>query len=168
MLGEHIPAPPPDVPELPRDEAELRNRTLPELLAEHREIKSCAACHDRFDSFGIAFEGYGPIGQRREKDLGGRPIDARATFPDGSKGDALAGLLRYLRDQREDDFVDNLCRKLLVYALGRSLLLSDDSLIEEMKAKLKENGHRVSTMVNTIVTSPQFLNQRGIDYNTEP
>ena len=168
VLGEHIPAPPPDVPELPRDEAELRNRTLPELLAEHREIKSCAACHDRFDSFGIAFEGYGPIGQRREKDLGGRPIDARATFPDGSKGDALAGLLRYLRDQREDDFVDNLCRKLLVYALGRSLLLSDDSLIEEMKAKLKENGHRVSTMVNTIVTSPQFLNQRGIDYNTEP
>jgi len=32
------------------------------------------------------FEGYGPVGERRDKDLGGRPVDTRASFPDGTDG----------------------------------------------------------------------------------
>ncbi len=36
LLGEQIPAPPPDVPELPRDEAKTGELTLPQLLARHR------------------------------------------------------------------------------------------------------------------------------------
>ena len=34
----------------------------------------------------------GPIGERRDRDLGGRPVDTRATFPDGSEGTGLDGL----------------------------------------------------------------------------
>ena len=37
LLGEHIPAPPADVPELPDDEAKLGELTLREALARHRE-----------------------------------------------------------------------------------------------------------------------------------
>src|SRR5262249_41706046 len=111
MLGEHIPAPPPEVPELPKDEAKLGERTLPQLLAQHRSHKACAGCHQRFDSLGLAFEAYGPIGERRTLDLGGRPVDARATFPDGSYGTGVDGLRRYLVEKRKDEFVDNLCRK---------------------------------------------------------
>ena len=122
VLGEVIPPPPPGVPELPKDEASLGELTLPQLLARHREAKECAGCHRRFDSIGLAFEGYGPIGERRERDLGGRPVEARATFPDGSTGDGLDGLRRYLAERRQPEFVDNLCRKLLAYALGRSLI----------------------------------------------
>ena len=68
------------------------------------------------------FEGFGPIGERREKDLGGRPVDTRATFPGGSEGTGLDGLVHYIRERRQDDFLDNLCRKLLSYALGRTLI----------------------------------------------
>jgi hypothetical protein len=39
-------------------------------------------------------------------------------------------LQEYLRQQRQDQFVDTLCRKLLSYALSRSLILSDDPLLE--------------------------------------
>src|SRR5262249_35858080 len=81
LLGEVVPPPPPKVPELPSDEQQLGNLTLREVLARHREDKSCAACHARFDSIGLAFEGYGPIGERRVRDLGGRLVDTRATFP---------------------------------------------------------------------------------------
>ena len=88
LLGEHIPAPPPEVPELPKDEAKPGELTLPQLLARHRDDKNCAGCHQRFDSIGLVFEGYGPIGERRDRDLGGRPVDAKATFPDGSEGKA--------------------------------------------------------------------------------
>lgn len=161
LLGEHIPPPPPEVPELPKDEAQLGELTLPQVLARHREHKACAGCHDRFDSVGLAFEGYGPIGERRERDLGGRPIESHALFPGGSQGDGLDGLRRYLRERRQDDFVDNLCRKLLAYSLGRGLLLSDEPLIGELRARLAADGYRLGGLVERIVASPQFLNQRG-------
>ena len=160
LLGETIPPPPPTVPELPSDETKLGDLTLRETLARHREDKSCAGCHARFDSFGLVFEGYGPVGERRVNDLGGRPVDIHATFPGGGEGTGLDGLRHYLREHRQDEFLDNLCRKLLAYALGRSLVLSDDVLVHEMRAKLAANHYRFSSLVESIVTSPQFLNQR--------
>jgi hypothetical protein len=161
LLGEHIPPPPANVPELPSDEARLGELTLRQVLERHRADQACAGCHARFDSFGLVFEGYGPIGERRSKDLGGKPVDTRAVFPDGSEASGLGGLVRYLGAHREEDFLDNLCRKLLAYALGRSLLLSDTTTVEQMRAKLAANGHRFGALVEAIVTSPQFLNRRG-------
>jgi len=163
LLGERIPAPPPEVPELPKDEAKTGDLTLPQLLARHRENKNCAACHQRFDSIGLVFEGYGPIGERRDRDLGGRPVVAKATFPDGSEGAGLAGLRRYLSERRQDEFIRNLCRELLVYALGRGLLLSDEATIKNMRVRLAADGHRFDSLIETIVTSPQFLKKRGRD-----
>jgi hypothetical protein len=160
LLGEHIPPPPPSVPELPGDESKLGDLSLREVLARHRDDKACAGCHARFDSFGLVFEGYGPVGERRSNDLGGRSVDTRASFPGGLEGNGLEGLLRYLREHREQDYLDNLCRKLLAYALGRNLMLSDDAIVASMNAKLAANGYRFSSLVETIVTSPQFLNRR--------
>ncbi|MBL9209613.1 MAG: DUF1592 domain-containing protein, partial [Opitutaceae bacterium] len=160
VLGERIPPPPPVVPDLPNDERSLGSLTLREVLARHREDKSCAACHARFDSFGLVFEGFGPVGERRTQDLGGRPVDTRADFPGGREGTGVAGLRAYLRASREGDFIDHLCRKLLAYALGRSLLLSDDPLVATLKQRLAADGYRFSTLVETIVTSPQFRTKR--------
>jgi hypothetical protein len=161
LLGEQIPAPPPEVPELPKDEAKLGELTLPQVLARHRDQKACAGCHQRFDALGLTFEGYGPIGELRSVDLGGRPVQNEATFPDGSQGTGLDGLRQYL-DKRQDEFVDNLCRKLLAYALGRTLLLSDRMLLENMHERLAADGYRFATLIETIVNSQQFLNRRGI------
>jgi hypothetical protein len=161
LLGEHIPAPPPTVPELPKDEAQLGELTLPQLLARHRADKSCSACHERFDSLGLAYEGFGPIGERRTLDLGGRPVQAHAVFPGGSEGDGLEGLRRYFREHRQQDYVDNLCRNLLSYALSRSLLPSDQQLLDQMQTKLAADGYAIGSLIESIVTSPQFTNRRG-------
>jgi mono/diheme cytochrome c family protein len=163
VLGEEIPAPPPAVPELPKDESKSGDLSLPQLLARHRDDKSCMGCHKRFDSIGLIFEGYGPVGERRDRDLGGRPIDAKATFPDDSQGEGLDGLRRYLDTRRRDDFVTNLCRKLFSYALGRTLVLSDEPTIAAMKTALSADESRFGGLVESIVTSPQFLNKRGAD-----
>ena len=159
VLGEVIPPPPPVVPELPKDEAKL-DLPLREVLAKHRDNAACSGCHARFDTFGLTFEGYGPVGETRAKDLAGHTVDTQATFPGGSQGTGLAGLQGYIRANREKDFVDNLSRKMLVYALGRSLMLSDEPLIQRMNARLAANGYRISALVESIVTSPQFLKQR--------
>ena len=159
LLGEEIPPPPPNVPVLPTDESKLGDLTLPQILARHRSDKTCAACHQRFDAVGLVFEGYGPIGERRTLDLGGKPVENHATFRDSTEGTGLDGLRKYLRT-RQHDFLENLCRKLLVDALGRTLQLSDEPTLERMRKTLDANGHRFGTLVNTIVSSPQFLNKR--------
>jgi hypothetical protein len=165
VLGEQIPPPPPTVPELPADEAKLGGLTLPQLLARHRADKSCAGCHRRFDSIGLVFEGFGPVGERRTIDLGGRAVETAATFPDGKDRDGLQGLREYLRHQRQDDFIDNFCGKLFSYALGRSLMLSDRKALDEMRSRLAAEGYAFGSVIETIVTSPQFLNKRE---RTEP
>jgi hypothetical protein len=161
LLGERIPPPPANVPELPHDEAKLGDLTLRQVLERHRADKSCAGCHARFDAFGLVFEGYGPVGERRARDLGGKPVDTKAQFPDGSDVEGLAGLVGYVTSHRQDDFLDNLCRKLLAYGLGRTTILSDEATIELMRRKLAARGDRFSALVETIVTSRQFLNKRG-------
>jgi hypothetical protein len=61
------------------------------------------------------------------------------------------------------EFTDSVSRKLLAYALNRSLQLSDESLIEGMEARLAANDYRFDSLVEAIVTSPQFLNRRVPD-----
>jgi hypothetical protein len=163
LLGENIPAPPAQVPELPSDESKLGDLTLREALARHRADKSCAGCHERFDPIGLAFEGYGPVGELRDVDLGGRRVDTRATFPGGVEGAGVDGLRTYIRERRRGEFVDNLCRKLLSYALGRSLLPSDQETLDAMRTRLAADGYRFGSMVEVIVTSPQFRNKRFDD-----
>ena len=119
VLGQHIPAPPPNVPTLPANEADLGELTLAQTLARHRSDPSCASCHATFDFFGLASEGYGPVGERRDRDRGGRPVETRTEFPDGVARSGAAGVLDYVRKDRQDNFIDNLSRRLLTYALGR-------------------------------------------------
>jgi mono/diheme cytochrome c family protein len=163
VLGERIPPPPPTVPELPKDEAKLGDLTLPQVLARHRADRACAGCHNRFDSVGLAFEGFGPVGELRAKDLGGKPVQNAAAYPDGKERTGLAGLRAYLREKRQDDYLDNLSGKLFSYALGRKLLLSDRKQLDAMRTKLKADDYAFGSLVESIVTSPQFLNKRGKD-----
>ena len=161
LLGENIPAPPANVPDLPDDEAKLGERTLREALARHRADKACAGCHERFDAIGLAFEGYGPVGEARDA----RPRrPARSTparrSPAAARGPASRGSAPTSESRRREEFVDNLCRKLLAYGLGRSLIPSDDETIEAMRARLDAEGGRFGGLVEAIVTSPQFLNKR--------
>jgi hypothetical protein len=159
VLGVKIPPPPPVVPELPSDEAKS-DLPVRDMLAKHRENPICAACHARFDSFGLAFEGYGPVGDARTQDLAGRPVDTAVTYPGGITGTGLEGLKAFIREHRQNELVGNLSRKLLTYSLDRSLQLSDESLIDRMESQLAAKEYRFDSLVETIVTSPQFLNKR--------
>jgi hypothetical protein len=162
VIGETIPPPPPVVPELPVDESKS-DLPVRDMLAAHRANPVCASCHAKFDSFGLALEGYGPVGEARTKDLAGRQVETKAAFPGGSEGSGIEGIKAYIRERRESQYLDNLSRKLLAYALNRSLELSDEPVIERMQAKLASSGYRFDTLVESIVTSPQFMNKRRPD-----
>lgn len=167
VLGETIPPPPAVVPELPSDEAKS-DLPLRDMLAQHRANPVCAGCHARFDVFGLAFEGYGPTGEARTKDLAGRTVDTSATFPGGVQGSGLEGVQAFIRDHRQKDFEDGISRKLLSYALNRSLQLSDEALVDRMEARLAAKEDRFHALIETIVTSPQFLNRRMPEAPVKP
>jgi hypothetical protein len=161
LLGETIPPPPPGVPELPSSEHQLGELTLREVLAKHREHPSCASCHDRFDAFGLVLEGYDPIGRPRDTDLAGRAVMVEAEMPNGQPTTGLAGLKDYIRQHRLADLRRHFCESLLSYALGRTLILPDDLLVEEMMTTLSNHDDRVLPVFEVILNSPQFLQKRA-------
>jgi len=166
MLGQHIPAPPADVAVLPPKETGTDGKTIRELLKLHTDDVKCARCHQRFDPIGLSMEGFDPIGRSRTKDLAGRAIDNVVHLPNGEEARGVPEFARYLASHRRDEFVSTLCRKFLGYALGRSLLLSDQLLLEEMQTKLQQNDYRFGSLFETVVLSPQFRNERCRDFTT--
>ena len=162
LLGEKIPRPPKDVPHLPEDEAS-ESLTIRQLTEKHISDPRCAGCHARFDGFGYALEGYDAIGRFRTIDLGGRPIDTRTALFDGATVNGADELRQYLLTTRRDALLQQFCRKLLGYSLGRSVLLSDRPLLAEMQSQLRQNHYRFAASVETIVHSKQFLDIRGRD-----
>jgi hypothetical protein len=163
LLGEKLPKPPKDVPRLPEDEADS-GKTVRQLVEKHSSDERCAVCHTRIDPYGFALEGYDAIGRRRTKDLGERPIETNAKLKDGTEFDGIDGLRNYLLTKRRDTFVQQFCRKLLGYAIGRGVQLSDEPLLEEMQQKLERNGYRVSVAIEAIVRSSQFREIRGREF----
>lgn len=159
LLGERLPRPPKDVPVLPETAPE--GLTERQLIERHSSDPACAKCHARIDPFGFALESFDAVGRFREHDTAGLPIDTTTRLKDGTGINGLDGLRSYLADTRRDDFVRQFCRKLVGYALGRSVQLSDEPLLESMQRELAANDYRVSSAVEMIVTSPQFLNIRG-------
>jgi len=164
LLGEHIPAPPPNVPVLPAKETDTKGKSIRELMALHTAEATCARCHQHFDAVGLSMEGFDAIGKSRTKDLAGRPIDNLVRLPTGEAAHGIAEFSNYLVAKRKDEFTHTLCTKLLGFALGRSLELSEKALIEKMQDELKKNDYRFTCLVETIVLSPQFRTQRGKDY----
>jgi hypothetical protein len=106
------------------------------------------------------FEGFGPVGERRSEDFGGRVVETQAVFPGDVEGDGVDGLRQYLSEHREEEFLENLCRKLLSYALGRTLIPADDELLHQMRTNLKSRNYAFSSLIETIVTSPPFMSRR--------
>jgi len=149
VLGEKIPNPPKGVPVLPDEPLEgLSER---QLIERHSSDPRCAGCHRRIDPYGFSLEGFDAIGRRRE-------ADTKTVLHDGTAVDGLASLRSHLVQDRQRDFLRQFSRKLLGYALGRSVQLSDQPLIDDM---VTADGHQVGDLVERIVRSPQFREIRG-------
>ena len=154
LLGERLPRPPANVPDL--EDSVPEGLTARELIEKHSSEPGCAKCHKLIDPYGFALEQYDAIGRLRPK-----AVDTKTKLVDGTAVEGIDGLRHYLATDRLDDVLEQFCRKLLGYALGREVALSDLLLIEEMQKRLKASDYRFSVAVEAIVTSPQFRNIRG-------
>lgn len=158
LLGEKLPRPPPNVPKLPELEGS-DGLTLRQQVEKHSKNPACAVCHQRMDPFGFSMERYDTIGRFRDRDLGGLAVDDRATLKDGTRFKGIDGLRTYLLTKRGDQVMRLFCRRLLGYALGRSVINSDQPLIDQMVVEINKN-HGLSSVLTQVVASQQFRMRR--------
>jgi hypothetical protein len=173
ILGTPPPKPPADVPAL---EPDIRGATtIREQLAKHRQIASCASCHNKIDPPGFALESFDVIGGWREqyrttgngdrKDVivdgrrmpyrRGSMVDSAGVMPDGSKFtniDEFKQLL--LRDK--DQLARALAEKLLTYATGAPAEATDKAEIDAIVKKTRDKDYGFRSLVHEIVQSKVF------------
>lgn len=164
VLGTPTPPPPADAGSIPADEKAFGGLTLKERLDQHKRNPACAACHTRIDPLGFPLERYDAVGRWRETYHDGKPVQDAAKLPTGADVQGVDGLLAYLQS-RDNQVIKNFSQKLLGYALGRTILATDQPLIDRMR----QDGGAVplSKMILEIVASRQFR-QRGVDRDTTP
>lgn len=159
LLGTPPPSPPPNIPALPDDDRS-QPTTVRERMERHRRNPVCASCHARMDPLGFTLEQFDAVGRWRSAEPGGTRIDASGTLPDGTELRGVAGLRHYILDHREE-FVRTVTEKLLTYALGRTLELSDMPAVRAIMREAESSDHRWSAIILGIVKSVPFQLRRA-------
>lgn len=159
LLGTPPPPPPPNVPELEENHGAIAAKSLRERLEMHRRDAVCASCHDRIDPLGFGLENYDVLGRWRTSDKG-MAIDARGALPNGVSFDGPKQLKTVLLERKEL-FIRNLVSKMLGYALGRGLTLTDQCTVDRIVGKLEDSGYNAHTLILEIVNSVPFRYQPG-------
>ena len=160
ILGTPTPPPPADAGSIPSDDKLFGGLSVRDRLAVHKRNATCATCHTRIDPLGFPLEHYDSTGRWREKYSDGKSIDDTGEFTNKTQIAGVQGLLDYLRTQ-QDKVGLTLTRKLLGYALGRTVQGSDQLLVDRMTAA--GDSATISNLATMIVTSGQFRNVAGRD-----
>ncbi len=158
ILGTPTPPPPADAGSIPADDRTFNGLTVRERLAEHKRNATCANCHLRIDPLGFPLEGFDAVGRVRGTYTDGKPVDVTGEFADKTTIVGTDGLLAYLGTQ-DKQVMTTLSKKMIGYALGRTVRGSDRPLLDAMASA---GGQRsFADLAVTIVTSRQFRNRVG-------
>jgi hypothetical protein len=155
LLGTEIPPPPPDVPVLNERKKDDTGETIRQKLEKHRSKAECANCHSRMDPLGFGLENFDVLGRWRTEQ-NGKPIDSVGVLPTGEKFDGPVELKKLLLEKRRPEFLRNLSRKMLGYALAREIRRADMSVVDECVRALEQGDFRMSRLLETIVTGYPF------------
>jgi mono/diheme cytochrome c family protein len=154
VFGAPPPPPPPNVPAL--DESNVAaNLSMRERMAAHRSNPVCASCHRTIDPVGFALENFNAVGQWREADADGQPVDPSAALPGAGEFRGIDGLEDALLS-RPELFAATLSEHLLTFALGRGVEHYDAPAVRKIVRDAEKDGYRFSSLILGIVKSVPF------------
>ncbi|MEL6106143.1 MAG: DUF1592 domain-containing protein, partial [Planctomycetota bacterium] len=171
ILGTPPSPPPPSVGSI---EPDIRGKTtIREVLAAHRDVESCNACHREIDPPGFALECFDPIGRYRThyRATGagsgfaaffsqatyhkGPPVDASGETAEGNAFDGIQEFKRLLLNQREQiasHFVSNL----VVYSTGAEIQFADREKIRAILDDTRDDGFPIRDLIHQVIQSDLF------------
>ena len=163
LYGTPPPPPPEGVKALPTDTSGAT--TVRETLAAHKASASCASCHSRIDPLGLALENYDAAGNWREAYVRGSPeqgaplpptpVDPASELPDGVRLTGPQDLKRHLLGHSEL-FTRCLATKLLEYATGRRMSVSDARIVDRIVQDEPRDGYGFRDLLVALVQSEVF------------
>jgi hypothetical protein len=153
LLGTPPSPPPPDVEPLNPD---IRGATsIRDQLRKHRETTTCYDCHRKIDPLGFALENFDAVGRWRNRYEDKLEIDASGELPSGEAFDDIVEFKRAML-AKKDSFTRALTRKMLSYALGRRLEITDRPEVDRILEFLEAEGDGFRDLVLLIITSETF------------
>ena len=165
FLGKTLPPPPDAVPAI---EPDIRNaKTIRDQLEKHRENAACFSCHQKFDHFGFALEGFDELGRLRTHYTNGVKnvpktklikveIDTSGETAHGEKFNDIHSLIDIL-SQKENRFRDVVVKNLLTLAVGREINSNESEAIAEISSNLKAAGDGLADAVKQVALSKAFM-----------
>ena len=174
LLGDPPPPPPEAVPAVEPDLSGVT--TIREQLAQHRADASCASCHRKIDPPGFALESFDVMGRYRERyhslmqgepveglNRRAKPIRYKLALPVDSSGQMEDGLgfddvnqFRELVLKDERAIARNMLERLVVYATGHPVGISDREHVEAILDQSATDGYGLRSMIHGLVQSPMF------------
>jgi hypothetical protein len=124
-------------------------------LAAHRTNAVCASCHRSIDPVGFSLENFDAIGQWRDIDVDGQPVDALGALPGAAEHRGVDGLEDALL-RRPELFAGTLTENLLTFALGRGVESHDAPAVRTIVRDARRDDYRLSSLVLGIVRSVPF------------
>ena len=153
-----------------------------ELIAQHTKSASCAACHAKFDSVGLALENFDVLGAWRTRYRGlengervtgidqtghdfsytlANPVDASGKLMDGRSFNDVHGLKAILAANPRQ-LARNLLHQFTIYATGVPVRFGDRAEIETMLDACAKDGYRVRDLLLALTNSKIFLGPKGV------
>jgi hypothetical protein len=159
ILGAPPPSPPPNVPAL--DESKMASDlSMRQRLAAHRSNPVCGSCHRTIDRVGFALENFNAVGQWRDFEVDGQPVDASGAIPGAGDFRGIDGLENALLAHPEL-FVGALTENLMTFALGRGIDYFDAPAVRKIVRDSKKDEYRFSSLILGIVQSAPFQMRRA-------
>ena len=129
-------------------------------LEQHRANPVCASCHKLMDPIGFALESFDAVGKYRTHDENFEPIDSTGVYADGTRIDGLASLRQVLVNH-SDQFLVNVTKTVLTYALGRGVEYSDAPAVRSIVRDAATQNYRFASLILGIVKSTPFQMRRS-------
>jgi hypothetical protein len=156
LLCLDVPAPPPSTPD---SISSTRAQTGRALVDSIHAQPACAACHDPMDGMGVALEAFDELGRFRTTYKDGSPIDTKGTYM-GQPIDGEASLAAAVgHDPR---FLECASRKLMSFAVGRTLGDSDTPYANQILTEWKSGGlPTLRALIKAVVKNDTFKYRHG-------
>jgi hypothetical protein len=159
IFGAPPPPPPPNVPAL--DESTVAaNLPMRERMAAHRSNPVCASCHRTIDPVGFALENFNAVGQWREAEADGTPVDPAAALPGAGEFRGIDGLENALLG-RPELVAQTVTENLMTFALGRGVEYYDEPVVRKILRDSEKDRYRLSDLILGIVQSVPFQMRSG-------
>ncbi len=162
IFGRTPPPPPPNVEPLEPTPVNQPKATVRRQIEAHATHATCAACHQRIDPLGFAFDNYDAVGQWRteERVTAGKganpPVNASGKLADGRAYDG-PDAFKQLLVQDLDRFAEAFMEQLATFALRRAMTVDDAAQIKSIAAASKSSGHNLRGVLEHFVASELFL-----------